>query len=377
MDKKKIIISTWYKPGNYGTALQALALKHYLENEKYDVYFLQDSRNVDAKHNKKGMVGKISKKIRRIFNKLFWKKLRYKYALKNKEKMQNLYLKQHIKTITINSVEDIKKVNQLFEVFISGGDQIWNPYVTAPGFMLDFVSKNNLKISYGTSVGVKTIPTEYIEMYKKYLSEYQAISVREKQSSEALSAIVKSNIDIVLDPTLLFSGEEWNFLLREAEIDVNYFAQPYVLVYFVGTRGNYWDYVEKIKNGTGYHVIVVPINDEAYFNSFRKYVEVSPAEFLWLIKNAAIICTDSFHATVFSILFCKEFYTVKRFPDFSDQSQNGRLVNFLSKYGLIDRLIEDESCFKRVSDIDYEPILKCIERERNSSKQWLKNALNK
>ena len=68
---------------------------------------------------------------------------------------------------------------------------------------------------------------------------------------------------------------------------------------------------------------------------------------------------------------------MKRFSDFNNESQNGRLVNFLSKYGLIDRLIEDESFFKRVSNIDYKPILKCIERERNLSKQWLKNALNK
>ncbi len=377
MDKRKIIISTWYRPGNYGTALQALALKHYLENEKYNVYFLQDNRNIDAKYNKKGKLDKISKKIKRIFDKWFWKKLPYKYALKNKENMQNLYIERHIKTITINSMEEIKKVNQLFEVFISGGDQIWNPYVTSPGFMLDFVPKNKLKISYGTSVGVKTIPMIYIEMYKKYLSEYRAISVREKQSSEALRTIVNNNVDVVLDPTLLFSGEEWNFLLQEAQIDVNYFTQPYILVYLVGARKNYWNYVEKIKNETGYRVVVVPINDEAYFNNFKKYVEVSPAEFLWLIKNAAIICTDSFHATVFSVLFCKEFYTVKRFSDFNNESQNGRLVNFLSKYGLIDRLIEDESFFKRVSNIDYEPILKCIERERNLSKQWLKNALNK
>ena len=181
----------------------------------------------------------------------------------------------------------------------------------------------------------------------------------------------------MVDPTFLFSADEWMFLLKDAEINKDEFADPYILCYFVGTRKAYWKYVEKIQKKTGYRVVVIPINNEAYVNHFNKYVKTSPAEFLWLIKNASVICTDSFHATVFSILFKKEFYTIRRFQDSNINSQNGRLEELLSRYKLLDRLIKDETCFKRMENIDYAPIFKELEQERKLSKQWLENALSK
>lgn len=276
---------------------------------------------------------------------------------------------------TIATDSDAERIGNEVDIFVSGGDQIWNPYVTIPGFMLDFVPKEKNKISYGTSVGVKTIPSTYIETYKKYLARYNAISVREEQSAIALQPILNKHVDVVLDPTLLFSGKEWSFLMSEAVLDKEILKEPYILAYFVGTRKDYWKYLSKIKKETGYNVIVVPINDQAYLNDFKKYVKVSPAEFLLLIKNAEIICTDSFHATVFSILFGKEFYTLKRFSDSNSKGQNGRLEYLLSKYGLSDRLIKDESHFERTGEIDYKQVFKIIEEERVVSKQWLKKAL--
>lgn len=372
---KKVIIATWYGPANYGTALQAVALKQYLEHIGYDVCFLDDRRGVDAGGEEKSPMNRTLNRITKIFKIVTWKKLPYKIDLKTKETLQSKYMDKYTPVATIATDSDAERIGNEVDIFVSGGDQIWNPYVTIPGFMLDFVPKEKNKISYGTSVGVKTIPSTYIETYKKYLARYNAISVREEQSAIALHPILNKHVDVVLDPTLLFSGEEWSFLMNEAVLDKEILKEPYILAYFVGTRKDYWKYLSKIKKETGYKVIVVPINDQAYLNDFKKYVKVSPAEFLLLIKNAEIICTDSFHATVFSILFGKEFYTLKRFSDSNSKGQNGRLEYLLSKYGLSDRLIKDESHFKRTGEIDYKQVFKIIEEERVVSKQWLKKAL--
>lgn len=377
MEKKEVLITTWFGPGNYGTALQALALKQYLENCGYSVFFLEDHRNVIDDNKGKGTRRIVISFIRKVFSAKKWKKVPYRRAIKNKAVLQKQYLDKYIPVVSIFSTEDVQRLIKKADVFVSGGDQIWNPYVTNPGFMLDFVPSNKTKISYGTSVGVKTIPEAYIELYKYNLSQYRNISVREEQSAKALQAVLNRNVDVVLDPTLLFSGEEWSFLMSDAKIDPVFVKTPYILVYFVGTRRSYWNYVSKMKAATGYEVIVVPINDEAYRNSFKKYVEVSPAEFLKLINNAEIVCTDSYHATVFSILFGKEFYTLKRFSDTSTESQNGRLEYLLAKYELTDRLIENENSFKRLDKVDYSSIHASIEQERNMSKQWLRSAMEK
>ena len=372
---KKVIIATWYGPANYGTALQAVALKQYLEHIGYDVCFLDDRRSVNAGSEEKRPMNRTLSRLTKIFKIVTWKRLPYKIDLKIKETLQNKYMDKYTPAATIATDEDAERIGNEVDIFVSGGDQIWNPYVTAPGFMLDFVPKEKNKISYGTSVGVKAIPSTCIEMYRKYLARYNAISVREKQSADALQSVLNRHVDVVLDPTFLFSGEEWKFLMNDAKLDKEILKEPYVLAYFVGTRKDYWRYLSKIKRDTGYKVIVIPINDQAYLNNFRKYVKVSPAEFLFLIKNAKIICTDSFHATVFSILFGKEFYTLKRFSDSNSKGQNGRLEYLLSKYGLSDRLIKDESHFERTGEIDYKQVFKIIEEERVVSKQWLKKAM--
>ena len=259
----KVIIATWYGPANYGTALQAVALKQYLEHIGYDVCFLDDRRGVDAGGEEKSPMNRTLNRITKIFKIVTWKKLPYKIDLKTKETLQSKYMDKYTPVATIATDSDAERIGNEVDIFVSGGDQIWNPYVTIPGFMLDFVPKEKNKISYGTSVGVKTIPSTYIETYKKYLARYNAISVREEQSAIALQPILNKHVDVVLDPTLLFSGKEWSFLMSEAVLDKEILKEPYILAYFVGTRKDYWKYLSKIKKETGYNVIVVPINDQA------------------------------------------------------------------------------------------------------------------
>ena len=374
--KEKICIATWYGPANFGTGLQAVALSQYLINRGYEVSYVEDNRNTNVT-TVSSKQKKILYKVNELLSGRWWARRKYRKDFIEKRRLQKQFMEKYTSVISIFSDKDIEKLNDTFDIFIAGGDQIWNPSVYEDVFLLSVADDDKWKISYGTSVGVKSIPEELKDVYRANLSRFNYISVREEQSAKALQDFIQKDIAVVVDPTFLLSADEWMFLLKDAEINKDEFADPYILCYFVGTRKSYWKYVEKIQKKTGYRVVVIPINNEAYVNHFNKYVKTSPAEFLWLIKNASIICTDSFHATVFSILFKKEFYTIRRFQDSNINSQNGRLEELLSRYKLLDRLIKDETCFKRMENIDYAPIFKELEQERKLSKQWLENALNK
>ena len=374
--KEKICIATWYGPANFGTGLQAVALSQYLIKRGYEVSYVEDNRNTNVT-TVSSKQKKILYKVNELLSGRWWARRKYRKDFIEKRRLQKQFMEKYTSVISIFSDKDIEKLNDTFDIFIAGGDQIWNPSVYEDVFLLSVADDDKWKISYGTSVGVKSIPEELKDAYRANLSRFNYISVREEQSAKALQDFIQKDIAVVVDPTFLFSADEWMFLLKDAEINKDEFAEPYILCYFVGTRKSYWKYVEKIQKKTGYRVVVIPINNEAYVNHFNKYVKTSPAEFLWLIKNASIICTDSFHATVFSILFKKEFYTIRRFQDSNINSQNGRLEELLSRYKLLDRLIKDETCFKRMENIDYAPIFKELEQERKLSKQWLENALSK
>lgn len=375
-NKRKIAISTWYMPSNYGTGLQALALARYCELLGNKVYFVKDNRKKEEKNDGLNeQIQKVKKKLYKIASGEWNAQRKKRVEIEVRENLQQQFINDYISVFYLNTDDDVKKINEKMDVFVAGGDQIWNPYVLEDINLLSFTSRTAHKISYGTSVGVADIPEKYREIYINNLSDFSKISVREMQSKKALQKFLDKKIEIVVDPTLLFDEKGWAFLLEKAKIDETYKSKKYILCYFVGNRKSYWKYVEKIKKETGLEVVYLPIRYEGFKNPHSLFVSASPAEFLWLIKNAEIICTDSFHATLFSIQFQKEFYVLKRFKDTSQESQNGRLSNLLKTINLFDRMIQNENFYERKSEIDYKPVMDKLEKERKFSQQWLQNAL--
>lgn len=368
-ENRKVCISTWYRSTNYGTGLQALALRRFLEDLGYSCYFLEDKRE-GKRRNTPVARRKISVSLIRIVV----SRLKNRKSFDRRRRLIRKYDQEHNKVFEINTEEDVKRLNWETDIFIAGGDQIWNPYVLEKKHLFTMVQDDKKMISFGTSVGVTEIPDELRRLYKTCLSRFQAISVREIQSAQALD-FLQQEVTEVIDPALLFDARGWKFLTDEAKLKSELLSEPYILCYFIGERRTYWNYVKKIQKKTGYRVLVIPVNYAGYSNKYEKLTDVTMKEFLALIQRAEIICTDSFHATLFSIQYQKEFYVLKRFKDQSKQSQNGRLENMLGRYGLYDRLIQDESNFKRKNIRDYQRILERIKNERERSVKWLIQAL--
>lgn len=367
--KRQVCISTWYRSTNYGTGLQALALRKFLESLGYSCCFLEAKRS-----EKRKVPSATYKKTDFFLIKKGISKLKNKKTFDKRRELIHKYDREHNKIFTLKTEEDIAELNRKVDIFIAGGDQIWNPYVLEEKHLFTMVNDGKKMISFGTSVGVTQIPYELRSVYKKYLSRFEAISVREKQSVQALD-FLQQKVTEVIDPTLLYDAEGWSFLTDEAEIKTEYLSEPYILCYFIGERKTYWDYVKKIQQKTGCRGLVIPVNYAGYLNKYEKITDVTMREFLALIQHAAIVCTDSFHATLFSMQYQKEFYVLKRFNDQSEQSQNGRLENVLKRYNLYDRLIQDESCFKRNKPQNYQAVLLKIKNERKRSVKWLMQAL--
>ena len=367
--KKQICISTWYRSTNYGTGLQALALRHFLENLGYSCCFLEDKRP-----EKRKMSPAVHKKTNLFLIEKGISKLKNRKTFDKRRELIHKYDQEHNKVFMIKTEDDIAKLNRENDIFVAGGDQIWNPYVLEEKHLFTMIEDSKKMISFGSSVGVPEVPYELRPVYEKYLSRFEAVSVREKQSVQALDFLHRE-VTEVIDPTLLFDAGGWRFLTDQAEIKQEYLSEPYILCYFIGERKTYWDYVKKIQQKTGFRVLVLPVNYAGYLNKYQKITEVTMPEFLEFIRNAAVVCTDSFHATLFSIQYQKEFYVLKRFKDQSKQSQNGRLENILKRYELYDHLIQDESCFERNKIQDYQRILQEIGKERERSVKWLIQAL--
>jgi polysaccharide pyruvyl transferase WcaK-like protein len=374
---KKVLIATWYLGNNYGTVLQAYSLKKFLEKEEFQV-FMQYPHGKET-HSYHDYVATFMNKL--IFRLNTKKSLRKKSDNSHKEEIEqqrekfeefftDVYKGKHF---SITTGEKTKKAKEQIDVFISGGDQIWNPYFLNRHMLFDYVDNDKKVISFGTSIGVKKIPLYYKKFYRVMLSKYHFIGVREESSRIELEKITQKKVSKVVDPTLLVGIEEWNEDIKKySRINLDDLEHDYILCYFVGDR-DYWDYVKAMQLETGYKVYILPITQsmQEYRKDYEYIIDTSPLDFLHLIKNAKIVCTDSYHATVFATRFMKEIYVLKRFSNKSKKSQNGRLYEYLKTIGRLDIIVNDENVFHRNINDKINNAEEYLESITNQSKELL------
>lgn len=372
---KKVCVVTWYGGTNYGTNLQAYALLKKLELMGYD--------------------SKIKGTIRGNINYFFHPSIildRARYRIKSRfsdavEVDRDSQKNKLFENFVINKLPKLDSIGRKewndieneYIAFITGSDQVWNPNYFQASMMLDFVdSKKIKKISYASSIGVNSLSFQIKKQYKKLLRTYTAVSVREEQAAKLLLELSPVSVEVVLDPTMLLTCKEWDELADEAIVQKEWNAEkPYIFCYFVGDREDYSDYVSKVRQETGLECLIIPINVNKQFKDCKIAYGVGPNEFIWLLKHADLVLTDSFHASVFSILYHKEFYVLKRFLEDSDTSQNSRLHQILGMYNLESRWVKDESSFTREKDIDYESTDCILRNKRGFSEEFLYNSLEK
>lgn len=300
---KKVGIITYHFALNYGAVLQCYALKEYLSSQGYDVIVLNYVTDKQKKNN--GLlkpINNLKSILINIFLLPFYKnrKIKYKKFLKFNEKYLNL-------SIPLNNMEDLKKYieNNKIDYIISGSDQVWNPNIEDFDAAFFFPKKVHAKkIAYAASIGNASIDT--LKKYSSFIKDFSLISLREKSSIKIIEKITNKKIYSVCDPVLLMTKDEWN---KKFVRDNN--CKKYLLCYFLH-KENFKKEFRVVKQIAKLKNLQIKIINARYSKySFKKgtMFSVGPDEFVNLFSNADFICTDSFHGTIFSIIFKKHFFT--------------------------------------------------------------------
>ena len=350
---------TWITYPNFGTYLQAYALQQTVLRLGYDNRIIDDCRFVQSAPWR-ARLGRLKR----------WLLRKPPVKIQNPAFLQ--FRKQYIKVD--EQWRNYADLNNRYDLFLCGSDQIWSPYVRKinPYYYLGFTDKK--KIGYAPSTGTASLPQEYKQTVKPLLNRFSAIGVREQSSAEALSGFIDKRIEAVLDPTLLLTEAQWKKVCTPV---CQMEEQPYLLCYFLTPNAWYLEYARQAAEQSGLRLKTFNTwpGAQAYADAV---LDVGPGEFLGYIQGAHKVMTDSFHASIFSILFHKEFVTFKRFEDGGERDQNARIADLFSALGLSDYFVGKE----RLDDVaklpqpDYQKVEEQLQQLRSHSIQFLSNALS-
>lgn len=256
--------------------------------------------------------------------------------------------------------------DEKIDFYIAGSDQIWNPYFAFNSDREFLVfAPSSKRIAYSASIGISEVPIEFQNRFKNNLKDFKCISVRENAAERIINDIIGINAKVVLDPTMLLTKKQWDIICKQSHIQLN---RPFVVKYFLGHRSNIIDNkINEFAARHGYEIVDITSKACQY--------TVGPAEFLYLLNNSMFNFVDSFHGTVFSIVFNKPFYTFSRPEESGFGNMNSRFDTIFSKFALSDRYIEDFNIFIPNFNIDYNYVNVILDEERSKSIDFLKEAM--
>ncbi|MFR5683621.1 MAG: polysaccharide pyruvyl transferase family protein [Clostridia bacterium] len=359
----KIGILTYHWVKNYGGNLQAYALKETLKE-----IFQCKVNIIDYRPD-------IVVKPYAIINKanpvLFLKTLIASPVTFQKYKKYSKFIKQYgnLSKQTYYQEEELKIINQQYDVFITGSDQVWNTRITGQlldSYCLSFADQSKKRISYAASIGNSEIEEKYKEQYKEKLNQLDAISVREETAQKLLQPLIDKKIEIVLDPTLLLNKEKWNRVAIEPKI-----KSSYILVYSLEENKQLNKIVNYIAKITGLDVITFDLRNK-YVNGKKSAYMSGPREFIGWFKKAEYVITNSFHGTIFSLIYHKKFYTIPH------SNRGSRMTDLLSMLNLSDRVLYHINDLKEKNleeEINYKTIEEVLYSKQEQSIQFLKRAV--
>lgn len=369
-DKKKIGILTFHNAHNYGAVLQAYALKTKLNRMGYEASVLNYRNKYIAKTYRKVLHidfwkrdilpsrwGKVIREIRDVFYGLPEWQRQWKVF---EEFIAGKLLDGDSKQLSLEEV-----AGRDCAVYVLGSDQIWARELTHgmdPAYFGQFAPEKE-KISYAASVPNGSIPENEKPYFKEYLQSLSHISVREEKLAEAIRELTGREVETVIDPTLLLEREDYQSLLYEKPLKQG----DYVFAYFVVENEALSRCAKKVAELMNCELVELHYKKTPQIRGKNMVFDAGPSEFLTYIRDAKMVVTNSFHGTVFSILFQKKFYSVYK--------ENGRIENLLGFLGLSDRHIKDEAEILLEKEIDYAQSESRLQEYRQKSVEFLERGI--
>lgn len=359
---------------NYGGLLQEYALYKTLQGIGCDVEIINydNGSELNTFSFKRSIKFLSTDKIIRKFARKLSVKSNYSNKDINSEskKLFDKFRNDFLQISCRYSNVDLNRINDAYDAFVCGSDQIWNPAYNIPSFFLAFVQNKN-KVIYAASIGVSSLSTVEKERYTELLSELKHISVREEEAKKILDPLTSEQIQVVLDPTMLLNREDWmQFIGKNAP-----YQKPYIFCYFLGPDKDKMDAAHRYADRNQLELVVVPQNTYVQAEEGEKLNAVGPIEFLNMIYHADFVLTDSFHASVFSIIYEKNFRVFSR--NVGSKNMDGRIHTLLRLINKEEFLIKPDKLKTTYADNDVSYDYSQINRQQNESVKWLREALNR
>lgn len=365
---KKIGILTFHGAHNYGSVLQAYASVMTLRKLGYtpEIINLRNQAQLGAYK----VFHKGESIVQRLFKIMIYLQLRSR-SRKFEHFINNVLPISERKYLRGTEL-DVEKLK--YDIYYTGSDQVWNPVCQdfESAYYLDFVKHKFSTVAYAPSLGKGIFEPKDEDLIKGLLKNVDYLSCREETGAKLIERLSGRKTVQVCDPVLLPSTEEWRAFAKEPER-----RKPYILVYFLENNHGDKTNLSFLKEKTGFDVVLLNDYLREYLNpKIKLKIDASPQEFLGLIKNAEYIYTNSFHATAFSVIFNKQFFTAIAKSENVANNNDSRKIDFLKSVGLEDRLIKSISDIDFGARIDYVSVNRKLDEQRERSLNYLKNALD-
>lgn len=357
----KTAIVTFIRAYNHGAVLQCYALHKKLnelgiDNEVLDYYpaYFRKVYTIENYSKLRWFPGPLLMRVPRFVH------MRQVLSKRNRGFCRFINERIRLSNKQYHNLEEIKEADFSYDAFIAGSDQVWSNLWTEfdPVYFLDFPSaKKTNRFSYAASFGFKSIPVQLLDEYKRRLEGWDGYSVREASGVDILADLAGIRATQCCDPTLLLTGAEWNEIANQPRL-----RKKYILVYYVNGCKKLLEQAAILAEQKGLQIISVTsiCTHEHLVGSYSKMYHAkhfgacSPDKLLGLFSKAEYVLTDSFHGTVFSIMFHKSFLTLAE----AGGRKNNRATELMDYLNLGERLLENG-----LGCINQEIVWECVDEK--------------
>lgn len=365
--KKIGLMTLHHDKSSFGACLQGFALWHYLSQ-------CNDCEMVNLPVTK----NKEHQETLMIHIKVFVAKcLEFLKNFRKPEYLKALHdSKTRIKNFeTFNSLirmsekcwkkDEIYKNPPSYDVWVSGSDQLWNPriYFDIEPYLLGFTRDKDKRVSYASSLGVLKIEPNYELLFEYAIPRFHSIAMREASAIPVIQKYTNIKIENVLDPTFLLSKDEWRSFSKPIKLK----KKKYLICYFLTYTDEIISYCKKQAASLKLTPLFISTKtgDILLFPDTKFIQNAGPAQFIYLIDNSDFVLTDSFHGSVFSIIFEKQFITyVGR-----NIKASSRITDMLKSLNLSDNVSSNFQV--KITNIDYDDVRRRLTERIIKSKDYL------
>jgi len=367
---KRVGIVTMPRALSYGAILQSYALHRTIVEMGYECelidYIYPNAFHLASKFQTTAVW---KKKLRSLVSSLCLTEKLYDSRIRRFNEFLENYIPFTDKAFM--SFEELQAAPPLYDVYITGSDQVWNPnfILDDPCFFLRFAPNNSRRVAYAASFAVSRIPSKFHGQYSRYLHDIDILSVREDTGVALVKQLTGRSCDLVLDPSLLVHANGWGEISAPFSYD-----GPYLVCYCLGGFPYVRNLCRHIAKITGYSIVHVwPQPYERLKRSMYSIFDAGPSEFIGIFQNASFVVTNSYHGMAFAIDFGKPFFSVVQRGIAFDSRQE----SLLRLFRLEERGLESGDPFPSEEQLhmDYDLVEAVLVEKRRESLSFLRKAL--